>query len=73
MRNIYTPNYLIIRDGIYYFVRRIPIDIKHHYTVHRICTSLRTRSYSVAKRGAALLIIQAFMYVTVEKRFRNIA
>ncbi len=58
MRNIYTPNYLIIRDGIYYFVRRIPIDIKHHYTVHRICTSLRTRSYSVAKRGAALLTTQ---------------
>jgi len=58
LRNIYTPKYLIIRDGIYYYIRRIPVDIKHHYAVHRICTSLRTRSYAVAKRGAALLTTQ---------------
>lgn len=40
------------KDGVYYFVRRIPSDLRHHYTSPKISYSLRTRSGSVAASRA---------------------
>ena len=50
MRNKYVANYLLNRDGNYYFVRRVPNDLKNLYTVKRLCFSLKTKSYSSAIR-----------------------
>ena len=50
MRNKYVANYLLNRDGNYYFVRRVPNDLKNLYTVKRFCLSLKTKSYSSAIR-----------------------
>lgn len=41
-----------VKDGVYYFIRRVPNDLRHHYTSPRISYSLRTRSASVAASRA---------------------
>ena len=41
-----------LRDNIYYFVRRVPADLRAHYRSDRISLTLRTRSQSTASRSA---------------------
>ena len=43
--------YIRCRDGIYYFVRRVPDDVKSYYSSERISMSLRTKSNGVAIRA----------------------
>ena len=43
---------MLCRDGVYYFVRRIPVDMQHHYDKCRLYFSLRTQSKSRAVRAA---------------------
>ena len=38
--------YTFVKLGIYYFSRRVPSDLSHHYNASRIMYSLRTRSAS---------------------------
>jgi len=38
------------RDGRYYYVRHIPKDLTQHYTIQRLCFSLKTNSDSTAIR-----------------------
>ena len=44
--------HLFVKDGVYYFIRRVPNDLRHHYTSSKISYSLRTRSVSVAASRA---------------------
>ena len=37
-----------MKEGIYYFTRRIPVDLRQHYSSGKISYSLRTRSRSIA-------------------------
>ena len=39
-----APSYIRNRDGIYHFIRRIPVDLQGHYRSDRVCLSLRTKS-----------------------------
>ncbi|MBC7147370.1 MAG: tyrosine-type recombinase/integrase [Thioclava marina] len=41
-----------VKDGVFYFVRRVPKDLLHHYTSRKISYSLRTRSAAVATSRA---------------------
>ena len=43
--------YIRCRDGIYYFVRRVPDAVKSYYSSDRISMSLRTKSNEVAIRS----------------------
>ena len=43
--------HLYIRDGVYYFVRRIPVDIRSYYSSKRISMSLKTKSLATANRA----------------------
>ena len=43
--------YIRCRDGIYYFVRHVPDDVKSYYSSDRISMSLRTKSNGVAIRA----------------------
>ena len=43
---------MLCRDGVYYFVRRIPVDMQHHYDKCRLYFSLRTHSKARAVRAA---------------------
>ena len=47
-----SPSYIQQRNGRLYFVRRVPDDIRSHYTAPKIRRSLRTKSISVATRSA---------------------
>ena len=53
VRNISSPHHVMKRAGIYYYVRRIPADLKQHYSVKRLCFSLRTKSHNQAMRTAS--------------------
>jgi len=48
------------KDGIYYFERRVPRDLRKYYSATKIAYSLRTRSGSVAAATATrtCLLIQ---------------
>ena len=45
----YVPN----RGGIFYYVRRVPYDVRQHYAYSRISFSLRTKSLGSAARAAS--------------------
>lgn len=44
--------YTFVKQGIFYFSRRVPSDLSHHYNATRIMYSLRTRSAAVASARA---------------------
>ena len=50
MRNKYAPEHVMIRDGIYYYVRHIPHDLAPVYPVTTLCFSLKTKSLKAATR-----------------------
>jgi integrase len=52
MRNKCEANHVLCRDGIYYYVRRVPHDLSSHYDVKRLCFSLKTKSANAAIRAS---------------------
>ena len=52
MRNKCEANHVVYRDGIFYYVRRVPYDLTFHYDVKRLCFSLKTKSASAAVRAS---------------------
>lgn len=44
--------FTFVKQGIFYFSRRVPSDVSHHYNASRIMYSLPTRSAAVAKSRA---------------------
>ena len=52
MRNKCEANHVLYRDGVYYYVRRVPHDLTFHYDVKRLCFSLKTKSASAAIRAS---------------------
>ncbi|MDB0016532.1 tyrosine-type recombinase/integrase [Alphaproteobacteria bacterium] len=52
MRNTCEANHVLYRDGIYYYLRRVPHDLTSYYNVKRLCFSLKTKSASAAVRAA---------------------
>ncbi len=43
---------MLCRDGVYYFVTCIPVDMQHHYDKCRLYCRLRTQSKARAVRAA---------------------
>jgi integrase len=52
MRNKCEANHVLYRDGVYYYVRRVPYDLTSYYDVKRLCFSLKTKSASAAVRAS---------------------
>ena len=50
--------YVYSRDGIYYFTRRIPKDLRGHYRCPRIVVSLHTKSAQAARTKSTNLAAQ---------------
>ena len=42
MRNNYRINHIMNRDGVYYYIRRVPCDLSDFYAIKRLCFSLKT-------------------------------
>ncbi|MGB2196974.1 MAG: DUF6538 domain-containing protein [Planktomarina sp.] len=49
-----TIRHTFIRNGYYYFSRRVPSDLRDHYSYHRIVQGLRTTSAQKAKVQASI-------------------
>jgi len=63
-------SYLYLRNNIYYFSRRVPLDMESHYISKRIVKSLKTRSKRVALRSSNHICFQLEAYwssIRVEK------
>ena len=52
MRNKCEENHVFYRDGIFYYVRRVPYNLASNYDVKRLCFSLKTKSASAATRAS---------------------
>ena len=52
MSETISPSFTFVKDGVYYFSRRIPFELICHYTSPRIAFSLRTKSARVAEARA---------------------
>ena len=55
---VHANQYLSQKRGIFYFHRRVPKDLMHHYARSKIVFSLRTKSIRAAKVKAASLASQ---------------
>lgn len=58
MSETISPTFTFVKDGIFYFSRRIPNELKRHYKSPRIAYSLRTRSPGVAEARARRAVDQ---------------
>ena len=45
-------HYVSCRACVYYYTRRVPIDVRQYYASPRLSFSLRTKSYAGAVRAA---------------------
>jgi len=52
MSETISPTFTYVKDGVFYFSRRIPHELRRHYTSPRIAYSLRTKSPRIAKARA---------------------
>ena len=50
MRNNYGVNHIMNRDGVCYYIRRVPCDLSDFYAIKRLCFSLKTKSINTARR-----------------------
>ena len=48
--------YTYVKYGVYYYSKRIPKDLHHHYQVNRLALCLHTRSASKAGYSAVALL-----------------
>ena len=48
-------NYLLQLDGIFYYRRRVPADLRQHFACGVVCVSLRTKNASVARKAVRLM------------------
>ena len=55
-------SYLYLRNNVYYFSRRVPLDMECHYSAKRIVKSLKTRSKRIALRGSNQISFQLETY-----------
>lgn len=55
LTNLGNPAFTYKKDGIFYYSRRVPSDLRNHYSKPRIVQSLRTRSQSAAARASLIL------------------
>ena len=52
MSETISPTFTFVKDGVFYFSRRIPRELLRHYSSPRIAYSLRTRSGKIAEARA---------------------
>jgi len=46
----HNPSYTFLKQGIYYFSKRIPTDLQQHYRQPRVVQPLKTRSVKEAAK-----------------------
>jgi len=49
MSETISRSFTFVKDGVFYSSRRVPAELKGHYTSPRIAFSLRTKSAGIAR------------------------
>ena len=49
--------YVVDRDGVFYYLRRVPHDLRQRFASSRISFSIRTMSHQSALRAAKFVMI----------------
>lgn len=64
MTGTISPTFTFVKDGVFYFSRRIANELKRHYTSPRIAISLQTRSakFAEARAGRAADQLDEYWY-----------
>ena len=55
--------YTFIRGGYYYFSRRVPADLRQHYSYHRVVQGLQTSSlaaFDIASKKSDFISLSQF-------------
>ena len=52
MRKKSVASHVMKRDNVFYYVRHLPKDLIDHYSVKRLCFSLKTKCVSLANRSS---------------------
>ena len=52
MRKKSVASHVMKRDNVFYYVRHVPKDLIDHYSVKRLCFSLKTKCESSANRSS---------------------
>jgi hypothetical protein len=52
MSETICPSFTVVKDGVFFFSRRVPKELKSHYLSPRIAYSLRTTSAKIAEARA---------------------
>ena len=55
MVELSNPKYTYTKRGVFYFSKKIPTDLRHHYKKPIITQSLRTKSKMAAEKASKLL------------------
>ena len=66
-----NPTFTYRKGGVYYYSRRVPSDLREHYSKPRIVHSLRTNSQSIAEK-ASLMITSRLEEYWLGLRIKNI-
>ena len=56
------PRYTFRKNGVYYFTRSVPKDLRHHYSRDRLVESLKTKSRDQAALAAKVLATRLDQY-----------
>ena len=56
------PPYTFLKNGVYYYSRAVPKDLRHHYSTERLVNSLKTKSRSQAALAAKALSARLEQY-----------
>ena len=52
MRKKSVASHVMKRDNVFYYVRHVPKDLIDHYSVKRLCFSLKTKCESLANHSS---------------------
>ena len=51
-----NPKYTYRKDGVFYFSKQIPSDVRFYYSKQRIVLCLRTKSYAQAQQASIAVL-----------------
>jgi len=55
LTNLGSRTFTFRKGGVFYYSRRVPSDLRNHYSKPRIVQSLRTRSPAIAEKASLIL------------------
>jgi hypothetical protein len=55
LTNLGSRTFTYRKGGVFYYSRRVPSDLRNHYSKPRIVQSLRTRSPAIAEKASLIL------------------